>query len=135
MAVSTNTKFSHPHFLLDAQWSIGSGTVRDIRTGERAAFKKLTTDEERACFVDQFWERRNPTVGSAENAFKTEHLPVHVDGRSEISFFRFVDKSGRGDFHLAPRQRALINSFTIGWYFVVAAFVYATYRSQLFVPP
>jgi GWxTD domain-containing protein len=124
-----------------------------IDDAERAAFQKLTTDEERACFVDQFWERRNPTPGASENAFKTEHyrrievankrfpnasgapgwqtdrghmyilygppdeIDSHpsakpqpyemwgyrsVDGQSEMSFFRFVDKSGRGDYRLAP---------------------------------
>ena len=40
---------------------------------ERAAFLSLTTDEQRNHFIEQFWERRNPTPGSSENAFKTEH--------------------------------------------------------------
>jgi GWxTD domain-containing protein len=33
----------------------------------------LETDEERRHFVEQFWERRNPTPGSAENEFRIEH--------------------------------------------------------------
>lgn len=40
---------------------------------ERAAFKKLTTDQEREAFIEKFWERRNPNPGSAENAFKEEY--------------------------------------------------------------
>ena len=44
-----------------------------ITDAERDAFKKLSTDEERKQFVYQFWERRNPTPGSAENAFKVEY--------------------------------------------------------------
>ena len=44
-----------------------------ISDQERTAFKKLETDEERQHFVDQFWERRNPTPGSADNPFKREY--------------------------------------------------------------
>lgn len=40
---------------------------------EKAAFERLTTDAERQHFVEQFWERRNPTPGASENAFKVEH--------------------------------------------------------------
>jgi GWxTD domain-containing protein len=43
-----------------------------ITPAERAAFKKLTTDEERDQFIEEFWRRRNPTPGSPENAFKEE---------------------------------------------------------------
>jgi GWxTD domain-containing protein len=45
-----------------------------IITGEeRAAFKRLGTDEEREHFVEQFWLRRDPTPGTPENEFKEEH--------------------------------------------------------------
>ena len=45
-----------------------------IITGEeRASFKKLTTDDEREQFVEQFWERRSPNPGSPENEFKEEY--------------------------------------------------------------
>jgi len=44
-----------------------------ITSEERAAFKKLSTDEEREQFIEQFWERRNPNPGSAENEFKEEY--------------------------------------------------------------
>lgn len=40
---------------------------------ERAAFEKLTTDEEREEFIVQFWLRRDPTPGTSENEFKEEH--------------------------------------------------------------
>ena len=40
---------------------------------ERAAFQKLTSDEERNKFIGQFWERRNPNPGSPENKFKEQH--------------------------------------------------------------
>ncbi len=44
-----------------------------ITSEERAAFKKLSTDEEREQFIEAFWERRNPNPGSQENEFKEEY--------------------------------------------------------------
>jgi GWxTD domain-containing protein len=44
-----------------------------ITDEERAAFKKLSTDDEREQFIEQFWERRNPNPGSPENEFKEEY--------------------------------------------------------------
>jgi TonB family protein len=39
----------------------------------KAAFLGLTNDEERDAFIANFWERRNPTPGSAVNSFREEH--------------------------------------------------------------
>ena len=51
-----------------------SEEVPYIITGEeRAAFKKLSTDDERESFIENFWERRNPNPGSPENEFKEEY--------------------------------------------------------------
>jgi len=44
-----------------------------ITDQERAAFKKLSTDDERESFIENFWERRNPNAGSPENEFKEEY--------------------------------------------------------------
>jgi GWxTD domain-containing protein len=44
-----------------------------ITDQERAAFKRLPTDEEREHFIEQFWRRRDPTPGTVENEFKEEH--------------------------------------------------------------
>jgi GWxTD domain-containing protein len=44
-----------------------------ITSEERYAFKKLTTDNEREVFIENFWERRNPNPGSHENEFKEEY--------------------------------------------------------------
>jgi len=40
---------------------------------ERATFQKLTSDEEREKFIEQFWLRRDPTPGTGENELKEEH--------------------------------------------------------------
>lgn len=44
-----------------------------ITTQERQQFVNLPTYQARDRFVVQFWERRNPTPGSKDNAFKQEH--------------------------------------------------------------
>ena len=44
-----------------------------ITDEERAAFKRLQTDEEREQFIEQFWLRRDPTPDTIENEFKEEH--------------------------------------------------------------
>ena len=48
--------------------------VPHIITGdERKTFTSLSTDEEREQFIEQFWERRNPSPGSPENEFREEY--------------------------------------------------------------
>lgn len=44
-----------------------------ITDEERAAFKQLSNDEERDQFVEQFWQRRDPTPDTIENEYKEEH--------------------------------------------------------------
>lgn len=44
-----------------------------ITDQERAAYKALATDAEREAFIEQFWLKRDPTPGTPENEFKTEH--------------------------------------------------------------
>ena len=44
-----------------------------ITPEERAAWKKLATDDEREQFIEAFWERRNPNPGTGENEFKEEY--------------------------------------------------------------
>src|SRR3984957_19802070 len=44
-----------------------------ITDEERQAWKRLSTDDEREEFIEQFWLRRDPTPDSEENEFKEEH--------------------------------------------------------------
>jgi len=44
-----------------------------ISDEEREAFLKLSNDEERDQFIEQFWLRRDPTPDTVENEFKEEH--------------------------------------------------------------
>jgi GWxTD domain-containing protein len=61
-----------------------------IDDDERAAFQKLTADEERKKFIEQFWLRRDPTPGTTANEFKEEHYH-----RIAYSNERFWTASGR----------------------------------------
>jgi GWxTD domain-containing protein len=44
-----------------------------IRPEERAAFKKLQTDEEREKFIEEFWRKRDPDPDTEENEYKDEY--------------------------------------------------------------
>ena len=44
-----------------------------ITPEERDVFLKLTTDDEKDQFIDQFWRRRDPDPESAGTSFKAEH--------------------------------------------------------------
>ncbi len=45
-----------------------------ITATERSVFLKLRTDRERELFIEAFWRQRDPTPGTPENEFKTEHF-------------------------------------------------------------
>jgi GWxTD domain-containing protein len=44
-----------------------------ITDQDRDAFNRLSTNDEREKFIDQFWLRRDPTPDTIENEFKEEH--------------------------------------------------------------
>jgi GWxTD domain-containing protein len=44
-----------------------------ISDQERGQFNRLQTDGQRALFIDDFWIRRDPTPGTPDNEFRTEH--------------------------------------------------------------
>ena len=44
-----------------------------ITNEEKDAFLSLTADDTRDRFTERFWEIRNPTPGSPENSYKSEH--------------------------------------------------------------
>ena len=44
-----------------------------ITDEERQAWKRLSTDDERQQFIEQFWLRRDPSPDTEENEFKEEH--------------------------------------------------------------
>lgn len=134
-----------------AKW-LNQDVVYIIDDAERAAFEKLSSNEEREKFIEQFWQRRNPDPSSSTNAFKEEHYKRiafankhfatpsgtpgwqtdrghiyivygppdeidsaapsspkievwsyrHVEGVGEKVSVTFLDRTGHGDYHLAP---------------------------------
>ncbi len=52
---------------------LSEDVVYIISSDERAVFDKLTTDEEREQFIEQFWYRRDPDPLTPTNEFKEEH--------------------------------------------------------------
>ena len=60
---------------LEGPWKkwLTQDVVYIITDEEKAAFKRLQTDEERQQFVEQFWLRRDPTPDTEENEYKEEH--------------------------------------------------------------
>jgi len=67
---------------------------------ERAAFQKLTTDQERERFVQQFWERRNPNPGSPENEFKEEHYRRIAFANEHFATSRAGWETDRGHMYI-----------------------------------
>jgi len=45
-----------------------------ISKREREVFLQLESDRERAIFVEAFWKQRDPTPGTTENEYRTEHF-------------------------------------------------------------
>ena len=65
-------------YVVDAGGSVYSRWLNQdvvwiITDQERTAFLGLTNDEERDKFIENFWQRRNPTPDAAENPFREEH--------------------------------------------------------------
>jgi len=52
---------------------VNEDVVYIIEAREREAYLKLQTDEERKHFIEQFWQRRDLTPGTAKNEFMEEH--------------------------------------------------------------
>ena len=69
--------------------------VRYILTAEeRKAFVRLTTDEERENFIEQFWLRRDPTPDTQENEYREEHYRriAYSNERVRIRHSRLEDR-------------------------------------------
>jgi len=52
---------------------LNQDVVYIISNDEKKAFLQLPTDNDRDNFIEHFWEVRNPTPGSPDNAYRTEH--------------------------------------------------------------
>ncbi len=71
-----------------------------INDRERAAFQSLTTDEEREHFIEQFWQRRDPTPGTPRNEFKEEHYRRIAYANQHFASFVSGWKTDRGRVYI-----------------------------------
>jgi hypothetical protein len=55
-----------------------------IRDKERDVFLHLTADRERDLFIQAFWRLRDPTPGTPENEFMTEHTKRFQEDRKSV---------------------------------------------------
>src|SRR3569832_2772464 len=71
-----------------------------ITDEERAAFKRLQTDEEREQFIEQFWLRRDPTPDTVENEFKEEHYRRLAYANERFAAGKPGSKTDRGRIYI-----------------------------------
>ncbi|MBZ5724762.1 MAG: GWxTD domain-containing protein [Acidobacteriia bacterium] len=55
-----------------AKW-LDEDVIYIITSEEKKDFQKLTSDEARDKFIEEFWEVRNPARGAKQNSYKEEH--------------------------------------------------------------
>ncbi|HEY2932989.1 MAG TPA: GWxTD domain-containing protein [Acidobacteriota bacterium] len=85
-----------------------------ITPEEASVFKKLTTNEEKENFIEQFWARRDPDPRTSDNEFKEEHYR-----RIAYANERFASgipgwKTDRGRIYIMYGQPAQITSHPSG---------------------
>lgn len=88
-----------------------------ISDEERSAFKKLSNDEERDAFIEQFWLRRDPTPDTLENEFKEEHYRRIAYANEHFAAGKPGWRTDRGEIYIkfgAPDQ---IDSHPSGGYY------------------
>jgi GWxTD domain-containing protein len=71
-----------------------------ISPEELTAFKALSNDEERDAFIEQFWQRRDPTPDTEENEFKEEHYRRIAYANEHFSAGRAGWRTDRGRIYV-----------------------------------
>src|SRR5215475_8726727 len=85
-----------------------------ISDEEKAAFNRLTTDEEREQFIEQFWLRRDPTPDTVENEFKEEHYERIAYANERYSSGKPGWKTDRGRIYIIHGKPDSIESHPSG---------------------
>jgi GWxTD domain-containing protein len=71
-----------------------------ISDEERETFKRLSNDEERDQFIEQFWLRRDPTPDTIENEFKEEHYRRIAYANEHFAAGKPGWKTDRGEIYI-----------------------------------
>ncbi len=85
-----------------------------ITDQELKAFKSLSNDEERDNFIENFWQRRNPSPDSPENEFKEEHYRRIAYANDHYAAGKPGWKSDRGHIYISFGKPDSIESHPSG---------------------
>jgi GWxTD domain-containing protein len=89
--------------------------VRWIITDEEfSAFKKLTTNAERDIFIENFWQRRDPTPDTEENETKEEHYRRIAYANEHYAAGKPGWKTDRGRIYIMYGPPTSIDSHPMG---------------------
>ncbi len=89
--------------------------VRWIITDEElSAFKKLTTNAERDIFIENFWQRRDPTPDTEENETKEEHYRRIAYTNEHFAAGKPGWKTDRGRIYIMYGPPTSIDSHPMG---------------------
>lgn len=85
----------------DLRW-LNQDVVYIIADEERTAYQRLTTDDEREKFMEQFWLRRDPTPRTAKNEYRDEHYRriAYANERFEMVSDKLGWQSDRGRIYI-----------------------------------
>ncbi|UCF38273.1 MAG: GWxTD domain-containing protein [Acidobacteriota bacterium] len=87
-----------------------------ISDDEQEVFFKLTTDEEREQFIEQFWRRRDTDLKTPFNEFKEEHYRRIAYANERFSSGISGWKTDRGRIYIAHGPPLQITEYTGGTY-------------------
>ncbi|WP_446741729.1 GWxTD domain-containing protein [Silvibacterium acidisoli] len=85
-----------------------------ITDQELKAFKSLSNDEERDAFIEQFWQRRNPSPDSPENEFREEHYRRIAYANEHFAAGKPGWKTDRGHIYISFGKPDSIDSHPSG---------------------
>jgi len=85
-----------------------------ITDDERKAFLSLSNDEEREAFIENFWQRRNPSPDSPENEFREEHYRRIQYANDHFAAGKPGWKTDRGHIYIAFGAADSIDSHPSG---------------------
>ena len=85
-----------------------------ISDDERKAFMSLANDEEREAFIENFWQRRNPSPDSPENEFREEHYRRIQYANDHFAAGKPGWKTDRGHIYIAFGPADSIDSHPSG---------------------
>lgn len=85
-----------------------------ISEDERSVFKKLSTQEEKEQFIEQFWFRRDPDPRTAFNDFKEEHYRRIAYANDMFQSGQMGWRTDRGRIYIIHGPPAQIESYPSG---------------------